>query len=90
MLVDVASGAKGNQVSQRVVALLAPANLVVDLKILERAASLTPPPVPLQHSLHQAPVDSLPQEPAQLPECPVVAVKAGPHMAARELRRIED
>jgi hypothetical protein len=53
MFSHVAVGAKGHQVIERVVAQLAPLDLVVDLQVLQRAALLTSPAVGLQHPVKQ-------------------------------------
>ena len=77
MLGHVTVSAEGHKVRERIVTLLAPLGFVVDLEILQRAASLTPPPVTVQHPLHQAPVNLLPQlDPLYLPQPRVIRVLA--------------
>jgi hypothetical protein len=59
MLLHVALGTQTHKISQRVISLLAPLDLVMDLEILQSAALLTSPAVSLQNPLHQPPVDLL-------------------------------
>ena len=69
MLLHVAVGTQAHKILKRVISLLAPLDLVMDLEILQRAALLTSPSVSLQHTLHQPPVDLLPQpDPLYLPQ----------------------
>jgi len=68
VLAQMVVRAKRHKVLERIITLLAPLGVVVDLQILERPAPLTSPPVPLQHPLHQTPVNLLPQlDPLHLP-----------------------
>jgi len=59
VLFQVALGAEGDEIPQRVTSLLAPLDLGVDLEIFERTALLTSPPVSLQPPLRQPPVNLL-------------------------------
>jgi glycosyltransferase involved in cell wall biosynthesis len=52
---------KGYEIIERVVAQLAPFDLVVNLQVLKRPALLASPLIPLEHPLHQPPVNLLPQ-----------------------------
>ena len=61
VLSHVAVSTQRHEIRERVVPLLAPFDLVMDLQIFQRSALLTPPSVPLQHPLHQSPID-LPSE----------------------------
>jgi hypothetical protein len=61
MLSHVAVGTKRQQVRERIIPLLAPPDHVVDLQVLERAALLTPPSVPLQHPLYLPLYSALPE-----------------------------
>ena len=61
VLPHVAIGTQSHEIVEGVVAQLAHLDLVVDLQILERPALLTAPFVPLQHPLHQAPINLLSQ-----------------------------
>ena len=45
----MAISTEGDEILERIIPLLASFDLVVDLGILQRAAHLTPPAVPLQH-----------------------------------------
>jgi len=55
----VAVGTESHEVVERIVPLVAAKGLVMNLKILERAALLASPAVPLQYALHQPPIDLL-------------------------------
>jgi len=61
VLRDVAVSTESNEVSEAVVPLLAPADLVMNLEVFKRPALPTSPAVALQHSLHQAPANLLPE-----------------------------
>jgi hypothetical protein len=69
VLMHVAVCTEGDKILKRVISLLTPLDLVMDLQILEGPALLTPPPVPLQHPRHQAAVGLFPQlDPLRLPQ----------------------
>src|SRR5437879_8561350 len=57
----VAVGTESHEVVERIVPLVAAKCLVMNLKVLERAALLASPAVPLQYALHQPPIDLLAQ-----------------------------
>jgi len=61
MLFRVAARAQGHEIPKRIIALLAPFDLVVYLQVLNRAALLTSPVVALQHLLHDPAVGAYPQ-----------------------------
>jgi len=61
MLSQVAVSTQGHKVPECIVTLLAPSDLVMNLKVFQRSALPTPPPIPLQDPLHQAAVHLLPQ-----------------------------
>ena len=61
VLRHVAVSTQGHQVPECIVTPLAPSDLAMNLKALQRPALPTPPPIPLQNPLHQPPIDLLPQ-----------------------------
>jgi len=66
---QVAVRAKRYKVRECIIPLLAPLDFVVHLQVLQRPALLTSPSVPLQHPLHQPPINLLPElDPLDLPQ----------------------
>ena len=61
MFFHVAVNTEGHKVFYVVVALLAPADLVMNLKVFQRPALLTPLAIVFEDVLHQPPKDLLPQ-----------------------------